>query len=340
MTSNNQNNQGLVKKFANKFSINENRLLDILKSTAFKQRNGTPPTNEQMAALLVVADQYGLNPFTKEIYAFPDQQNGIVPVVGVDGWSRIINNHPQYDGMEFHFSETTIQLKGLSSPIFEWIECVIFRKDRTRPTVVREYLEEIYRPPFEKRGSNGSYQVKGPWQTHPRRFARHKVVIQAARMALGYTGIFDEDESERILESRKQHIVNSNESISFDVDDDNAVIEPPKKKAQILSDLAEADFCDDEEETVQIEQVQSSESVEHDAETVQDEQPEELDPTAYMETEFGEILLSDKKMIDQMIQFTVDTKSWKNTYDSFSERYEGDTLAYALDLLAIAQSES
>ena len=26
---------------------------------------------------------------------------GIVPVVGVDGWARIINNHPQFDGMEF-----------------------------------------------------------------------------------------------------------------------------------------------------------------------------------------------------------------------------------------------
>ncbi|WP_032251724.1 recombinase RecT, partial [Escherichia coli] len=44
----------------------------------------------QFIALLIVANQYGLNPWTKEIYAFPDKQNGIVPVVGVDGWSRII----------------------------------------------------------------------------------------------------------------------------------------------------------------------------------------------------------------------------------------------------------
>ncbi len=36
-----------------------------------------------MAALMIVADQYGLNPFTREIFAFPDKQNGIVPVVGV-----------------------------------------------------------------------------------------------------------------------------------------------------------------------------------------------------------------------------------------------------------------
>ena len=29
----------------------------------------------------------------------PDRNNGIVPVVGVDGWSRIINDNPQFDGM-------------------------------------------------------------------------------------------------------------------------------------------------------------------------------------------------------------------------------------------------
>ncbi|MGC6598113.1 recombinase RecT, partial [Escherichia coli] len=39
--------------------------------------------------------------WTKEIYAFPDKQNGIVPVVGVDGWSRIINENQQFDGMDF-----------------------------------------------------------------------------------------------------------------------------------------------------------------------------------------------------------------------------------------------
>jgi hypothetical protein len=30
-------------------------------------------TDEQMMALLIVADQYGLNPFTKEIYGYPDK---------------------------------------------------------------------------------------------------------------------------------------------------------------------------------------------------------------------------------------------------------------------------
>lgn len=75
-------------------------LVQTLKQTVFKG----DVTDAQFNALLIVATQYGLNPFTKEIYAFPDKQNGIVPVVGVDGWARIINNHPQFDGIEFNYS--------------------------------------------------------------------------------------------------------------------------------------------------------------------------------------------------------------------------------------------
>ena len=90
--------QSLLAKFAGKYGIEPNRMLVTLKATAFRQRDGADVTNEQMMALLIVADQYGMNPWTKEIYAFPDK-GGIVPVVGVDGWLRIINEHPMFDGV-------------------------------------------------------------------------------------------------------------------------------------------------------------------------------------------------------------------------------------------------
>lgn len=108
--------KSLVVKFADRYAVDSSKMLDTLKSTAFKQRDGSAPSNEQMMALLVVADQYKLNPFTREIYAFPDKQNGIVPVVGVDGWSRIINSHPQFDGMEFRYSDETTTPPGAKLP--------------------------------------------------------------------------------------------------------------------------------------------------------------------------------------------------------------------------------
>ena len=171
-------------------------LISTLKATAFKG----DVTDAQMTALLVIANQYGLNPWVKEIYAFPHKQNGIVPVVGVDGWSRIMNEHPQFDGIEFEQSTIMADMPG-AKPAPEWMECRIYRKDRTRPIVVREYLDEVYRPPFT--GKYGT--VNGPWQSHTKRFLRHKTMIQCARLAFGFGGIYDQDEAERIAEAQAHH---------------------------------------------------------------------------------------------------------------------------------------
>ena len=146
-------------------------LLATLKATAFKGQ----VTDAQMSALLIVANQYGLSPWTKEIFAFPDKNNGIVPVVGIDGWSRIINNHPQFDGMEYEQDADSCT-------------CIIYRKDRSHAVKVTEYMVECKRPGV------------GPWASHPYRMLRHKATIQCARLAFGYGGIFDQDEAERIVE--------------------------------------------------------------------------------------------------------------------------------------------
>lgn len=160
--------KSLVAKFAGKYGLEPNRMMATLKATAFRG----DVSNEQMAALLIVADQHGLNPWTKEIYAFPSR-NGIVPVVGVDGWARIINEHPQFDGMDFKQDD-------------EKCTCKMYRKDRKHPTVVTEYAKECYRP-------------TDPWNSHPKRMLRHKAMIQCARLAFAFAGIYDPDEAERVL---------------------------------------------------------------------------------------------------------------------------------------------
>lgn len=160
----------LLSKIAAKYSVDPSKMLTTLKATAFKG----DVSNEQLMALLIVADQYGLNPWTKELYAFPDRQNGIVPVIGVDGWARIINSHDQFDGMSFNQDA-------------EQCTCTIYRKDRQHPVEVTEYMSECKRN-------------VGPWQSHPRRMLRHKAMIQCARLAFGFVGVYDQDEAERIVE--------------------------------------------------------------------------------------------------------------------------------------------
>lgn len=152
-------------------------LINTLKATAFKGQ----VSDAQMAALLIVANQYGLSPWTKEIYAFPDRNNGIVPVVGVDGWSRIINSHAQFDGIDFQQDEISCT-------------CTIYRKDRNHPVKVTEYMAECRRDGV------------GPWKSHPYRMLRHKALIQCARLAFGFVGIFDQDEAERIIEAEVKEV--------------------------------------------------------------------------------------------------------------------------------------
>ncbi|MEY2679972.1 MAG: hypothetical protein RL661_203 [Pseudomonadota bacterium] len=167
--------QALTSQLATKLNMGDgSQLVDTLKATAFKGQ----VSDAQMTALMVVANQYGLNPWTKEIYAFPDRNNGIVPVVGVDGWSRIINEHSQFDGMEFQQDDDSCT-------------CIIYRKDRNHPVKVTEYMAECRRDGV------------GPWKSHPRRMLRHKALIQCARLAFGYTGIYDQDEAERIVDAEK-----------------------------------------------------------------------------------------------------------------------------------------
>ena len=157
---------------AEKFSVDPAKLLETLKQTVFKGAS-----NEELMALAVVANTYGLNPFTKELYAFPAKGGGIVPVVSVDGWLRMMNDHPQFDGIEHEDGHD--ENGGLVS-----CTAIIHRKDRSHPTKVTEYLAECFRN-------------TEPWKMK-HRMLRHKATIQCARVAFGFSGIVDEDEGERM----------------------------------------------------------------------------------------------------------------------------------------------
>ena len=147
-------------------SVDPIKLHDTLKNTVFKKA-----TDEELLALVVTANVYELNPLLKEMYAFPAKGGGIVPVVGFDGWMKIINRQPNFDGLRVRFSDDGKEAT-----------CKIYLKDRSHPVEVTEYLDEC------KRNTE-------PWNTMPKRMLRHKVIMQAGRVAFGIGGIQDEDEA-------------------------------------------------------------------------------------------------------------------------------------------------
>lgn len=133
-------------------------------------------SKEEVIALCHVADQYDLNPWLKQIYAYPAKGGGITPVMGYDGWVALATRNKNLDGVEFRYAEDG-----------SWAECIIHRKDHKVPTVVREYLSEC------KRNTD-------PWNNMPHRMLRNRAYCQGVRMAFGISGIMLDDEAEAMYE--------------------------------------------------------------------------------------------------------------------------------------------
>jgi phage recombination protein Bet len=163
-----------------RFDIAPAKLVEVLRGTVIKpDKNGKQATNEEVAAFCIVANQYKLNPFCREIHAFTSGDKGIVPIVGIDGWTHIVNSRGDFDGCDFE------EVSGEDGKP-DRITCKMFVKGREHPVSATERYAEC------KRNSI-------PWQTMPWRMLRHKSYMQAARYAFGLSGIYDEDEARDII---------------------------------------------------------------------------------------------------------------------------------------------
>lgn len=167
----------LLAYMADKYALNPDEFAKTVRMTC-----GLPKaTPEEFAAFLIVAKEYNLNPLTKEIYAFPGKGGGIVPIVSIDGWVNLVNSHRACDGFEF-------EMEHAEDGELVSCTCRMFRKDRSHPIAVTEYLSECIRN-------------TEPWKMR-HRMLRHKAMIQAARYAFGFSGIYDEDEAARFADMR------------------------------------------------------------------------------------------------------------------------------------------
>jgi len=153
---------------AERMNIEPAKLHATLKNTVFKGAN-----DEEMVTLVVVANEHKLNPLQKEIYAFPARGGGIIPMISIDGWIKIMNQHPKFNGVHF---QTAIDENGVP----DHCDCTIWVKGREHPTVITEFYSEC------KRNTD-------PWRSHPKRMLRHKALSQCVRVAFGFAGGYNDD---------------------------------------------------------------------------------------------------------------------------------------------------
>ena len=116
--------------------------------------------------LLRTASEHRLDPIKDEVNLTQYEDGSWQVFITVDGWSKLMNQHPAFCGIEFTESPESI------NNVPAWISCSIYRTDRAIPTTVREYLLEV----------QNDHAI---WQKMPRRMLRHRVMQQCARIAFG-----------------------------------------------------------------------------------------------------------------------------------------------------------
>lgn len=118
-----------------------------------------------LLALLRIARENSLDPLKEEVALALYQDSHWQTYITTEGYSRILNRHPAFDGIAFN--QSAEESHGV--PI--WMECSIYRKDRIIPIVVREYFEEVKREEVI-------------WQKMPRRMLRNRVMQQCAKLSI------------------------------------------------------------------------------------------------------------------------------------------------------------
>ena len=132
----------------------------------FSQYPQLSETTQEICLRLIAG--YRLNPRADEIDLVQFEEGRWQVFITVNGWAKLINAHPAFCGIEF--SEASELHQGI--PI--WMGCTIYRTDRIKPIVIREYFTEMK-------------TEHAAWQQMPRRMLRHRAMQQCARLAFGIT---------------------------------------------------------------------------------------------------------------------------------------------------------
>src|SRR3954471_6182375 len=103
-------------------------------------RTIAPPdaSMEDLVGFLQIAHRFDLDPWAKEIFLIKGKGK-ISTYISLDGYARIVNRQPEYDGCSFSYDQD-------ADGVIRSVTCEMYRKDRTRPTIVTEFLSECQMP--------------------------------------------------------------------------------------------------------------------------------------------------------------------------------------------------
>jgi len=152
-----------------------------------KGQHGAQATNAEMTVVSSIFAKYDLNPFIREGHAFVSGGK-LQVMIGLDGWLKIANRHPEFDGYE--------QLDNFDDKgDLVSVTTKIYVKNRRFPTPHTEYMKEAF------------VSTSPAWKKFPFRMLAGKSLGQCVRKAFGVSEVLDDDEASRITASspRESH---------------------------------------------------------------------------------------------------------------------------------------
>lgn len=150
-----------------------------------KNQHGATATGAEMAVVTGTCAKYGLNPLVREAHAFISGGK-LQVVIGIDGWIKIMNRQPDFNGVEFVDNFDGKKLISITTKIHI--------KGRDHPTCVTEYMDECK-------------QLNSPaWNKYEKRMLRNKSLGQCVRIAFGISEVIDDDEKSRIVDNSPKDI--------------------------------------------------------------------------------------------------------------------------------------
>jgi len=171
-----------IVKLADSVGVSTEEMTNVVKGMiiASKGQHGAVATDAELTIVSGICAQYGLNPLTKEAHAFVSGGKLNV-VIGIDGYIKVMNRHPDFDGVEF---EDHFDGKELVS-----VTTKIHVKGRKFPTCATEYMDECFQAKSDA------------WRKYKKRMLRNKSLAQCVRIAFGITEVIDSDEADRIKQA-------------------------------------------------------------------------------------------------------------------------------------------
>lgn len=164
--------RSLIESMAMRYGIEPSKFFNTLKRVIDPHNKASI---EEVAAYLVIVKELNLNPLAGEAWMVPTK-NGPRAMISFDGWAKIANSNPAYDGSgkpEYDYDE---QGKLISCTV------AIYRKDRSHP---------FYQTCFLKEWDTGT----PVWNQKVHHMLFGRTFAQAIRFAFNVAGIIDHDEA-------------------------------------------------------------------------------------------------------------------------------------------------